>query len=189
MKKQDWYQQLKSEISRLENSDRELIIIAIDGSSAAGKSSLAAELAAEYDAQLFHIDDFFLTADQRTPERLAAVGEFFDKERLLAELLEPLKAGQPVLFRRFDCASQTFSPAEAAEKKRIVIVEGVYSLHPDLRPYYDQQLFLYIDRTEHIRRLRQRSPEKLERYLNDWLPREEAYFEKYGFPKKIQVLV
>ncbi|NLC88793.1 MAG: hypothetical protein GX681_01855, partial [Clostridiaceae bacterium] len=77
MKEQVWYQEFKSEILRLENSDRELIIIAIEGSSAAGKSSLSASLAAEYDAQLFHIDDFFLTAEQRTPARLAAVGEFF----------------------------------------------------------------------------------------------------------------
>ena len=189
MKEQDWYQELKSEISRLEDSDRELIIIAIDGSSAGGKSSLSADLAAEYDAQLFHIDDFFLTAEQRTPERLAAVGEFFDKERLLAEVLEPLKTGQPVLFRRFNCATQAFSRPEAAKKSRIVIIEGVYSLHPDLRPYYDLQLFLYVDREEQVRRLKQRSPEKMELYLNEWLPREEAYFEKYDLPKKTQLLV
>ena len=189
MKEQVWYQEFKSEILRLENSDRELIIIAIDGSSAAGKSSLSASLAAEYDAQLFHIDDFFLTAEQRTPARLAAVGEFFDKERLLAEVLEPLKAGRPVRFRHFNCATQAFSRPEQAEHKRLVIIEGVYSLHPDLRPYYDLQLFLYIDRAEQIRRLQQRSPEKLERYLNEWLPREEAYFKKYNFPKKTQLLV
>ncbi|HZJ90640.1 MAG: hypothetical protein GXY99_05300 [Clostridiaceae bacterium] len=188
MKKQDWYQELKSEISRLENSDRELIIIAIDGSSASGKTSLSADLAAEYDAQLFHIDDFFLTAEQRTPERLAAVGEFFDKERLLAEVLEPLKAGRPVLFRRFNCATQAFSQEETAEKKRIVIIEGVYSLHPDLRPYYDLKLFLYVDRAEQIRRLKERSPEKLELYLNEWLPREEAYFEKYDLPEETRLL-
>lgn len=188
MREQKWYKKLESEITRLEQSDRELILIAIDGSSAAGKSSLAGELAAGYDAQVFHIDNYFLTADQRTEERLAAVGEFFDKERLLAEVLEPLRAGQPVLCRRFDCATQSFSQPELAEKKRIVIIEGVYSLNPDLRKFYDLQFFLYIERAEQIRRLKERDPEKLESYLNEWLPREEAYFKKYNFHRKSYIL-
>ncbi len=185
VREQAWFRELDAEIRRLLDSDLERIVLAIDGSSAAGKSSLAAELGEKYDAHVFHVDDYFLTDEQRTAERLAAVGEFFDKERLLTEVLEPLRRGEDVLLcRRFDCATQGFSEAEPVGRKRVYIIEGVYSLHPDLRPYYDLQLFLYVERSEQIRRLELRCPEKLERYLDEWLPREEAYFEKYGFPTK-----
>lgn len=188
MRKQKWYRELETEIERLKQTDQELIILAIDGSSAAGKTTLAERLAARYNAQLFHIDDFFLPAEQRTEERLAAVGEFFDKERLLAEVLEPLQTGQPVIFRKFDCVTQSFSPPQLVEKKRIVIIEGVYSLHPDLRKFYDLQLFLYVGRSEQIRRLQARNPEKLDQYLEDWLPREESYFNKYNFRQENYIL-
>ncbi|MDD4540959.1 MAG: AAA family ATPase [Eubacteriales bacterium] len=184
----DFFKKLESEILRLKQSAKDLIIIAIDGSSAAGKSTLAADLSARFNAQLFHIDDYFLTTEQRTEERLALVGEFFDKERLLTEVLEPLRVGEEAVSRRFDCSSQSFSEPQLIPGKRIVIVEGVYSLHPDLQKYYDLKIFLYVERQEQLRRLRQRNPEKLDLYLYEWLPREEAYFKKYNFPEANRVL-
>ncbi|MDD2364063.1 MAG: uridine kinase, partial [Eubacteriales bacterium] len=133
MRDEAWYKELDAEIGLLLESGLERIVLAIDGSSAAGKSSLAAELGEKYDAHVFHIDDYFLTDEQRTEERLAAVGEFFDKERVLTEVLEPLRGGEDVLLcRRFNCATQGFSEAESVGRKRVYIIGGVYSLHPDL---------------------------------------------------------
>ena len=53
---------------------RERVIIAVDGPCTAGKTTLAAALAAEFDCNIFHMDDFFLRPHQRTPERLAETG-------------------------------------------------------------------------------------------------------------------
>ena len=43
------------------------VIAAIDGRCGAGKSTLAAQLQAQLSCRVFHMDDFFLRPEQRTP--------------------------------------------------------------------------------------------------------------------------
>ena len=45
------------------------VIVAIDGKCTSGKTTLASKLAEIYDCNVFHMDDFFLRPEQRTPER------------------------------------------------------------------------------------------------------------------------
>jgi shikimate kinase len=76
----------------LESKDR--VLIAIDGYSGSGKSSLAEMIQQRTDCNLFHMDDFFLQEYQRTPKRLLEPGGNVDYERFLEEVLIPYrKAG------------------------------------------------------------------------------------------------
>ena len=111
----DIYQKLK-EIS---SQGSRPALLAIDGRCASGKSTLAAKLAADWDANLFHMDDFFLQPHQRTAERLAEPGGNVDRERFLTEVLQPLHSGQPVSYRRFHCKTFTFDPEQIIEPKPI----------------------------------------------------------------------
>ena len=70
---------------------RQHILVAIDGNCTAGKSTLASLLEKEYDCNVFHMDDFFLRPEQRTPDRFAQVGGNVDYERFFEEVLIPLK--------------------------------------------------------------------------------------------------
>ena len=45
--------------------------LAIEGGSASGKTTLGKILAERYDCTVFHMDDFFLRAEQRTAARFA----------------------------------------------------------------------------------------------------------------------
>ena len=56
---------LKAEIRRLLN-ERGAVVVAIDGNSASGKTTLAEELREEFSARVFHCDDYFLQPYQRT---------------------------------------------------------------------------------------------------------------------------
>ena len=62
-------------------TQKEQVIVAIDGNCTAGKTTLAGKLAEIYDCNVLHMDDFFLRAEQRTPERYAEVGGNVDYER------------------------------------------------------------------------------------------------------------
>ena len=84
---------------------KETAIVAIDGNCTSGKTTLANQLAANYDCNIFHMDDFFLRPEQRTPERFSEVGGNVDYERFLAEVLIPLKLGKPFSYRPFDCST------------------------------------------------------------------------------------
>ena len=60
------------EVKRLQRkSGKKQLVIAIDGKCASGKSTLGLYLKNSLDANLFHMDDFFLRPEQRTPERFA----------------------------------------------------------------------------------------------------------------------
>ena len=50
-------------------------LLAIDGRCGSGKSTLAAHMAQVFGCPVFHMDDFFLPPELRTPERLAQPGE------------------------------------------------------------------------------------------------------------------
>ena len=150
--------------------------VAIDGRCAAGKSTLAAQLAERTGAALLHMDDFFLRPQQRTPARYAEPGGNVDRERFMQEVLQPLCLGQDVVYRPFDCARQALGPAKTVPHRPLTIVEGTYALHPALRGAYDLRVMLTADPRTQRRRLARRNPALLQTFLDKWIPLEEAYF-------------
>ena len=78
-------EELRTRIER-EAQDKDSFIVAIDGRCASGKTTVATALAGLLNANLIHMDDFFLRKEQRTPERLATPGENIDHERFLEEV-------------------------------------------------------------------------------------------------------
>ncbi len=172
--------ELYSYIER-EASTRASLLVAIDGRCASGKTTVATELARLLNANLIHMDDFFLRPEQRTSERLAIPGENIDHERFLAEVLIPLKAGEPFSYRPFSCHSQTLCDPIAVEPRSVTIVEGSYACHPELRSYYHLRIFLTVDPEEQMRRIRARNGEAwAEVFRSKWIPLEEAYFRTCG---------
>ena len=130
------------------------------------------------------MDDFFLQPAQRTPERLSEPGGNVDRERFLSEVLLPLRAGQPVHYRRFRCSDFTFEDAKIIQPKSIAIVEGSYACHPLLRDLYDLRIFLDIDPETQLERIGKRSgPQALERFKSIWIPLEETYFHDCKVPE------
>jgi len=168
---------LLSAIDRqLAGADR--VLLAIDGGSASGKTTLAALLATLYPGcRVFHIDDFFLRPSQRTAERLAEPGGNVDRERFWEEVLLPLSRNQTVSYRRYDCHTQTLEQPQAVPPGRLNIVEGAYSLHPDLSDCYDLKVFLRVKpEVQQARILARNGPETGARFFTQWIPLEERYF-------------
>lgn len=173
------YSEIYQKLKEIAAQESRPALLAIDGRCASGKSTLAAELAAEWDANLFHMDDFYLQPHQRTAERLAEPGGNVDRERFLTEVLQPLHSGKPVFYRRFDCKTFTFDPEKIIGPKPISIVEGSYACHPELRELYDLRIFLDIDpQTQMERIIRRNGPEAAERFRTIWIPLEETYFRE-----------
>ena len=157
--------------------DARPFIVAIEGGSASGKTTLAKLLGELYDCTVFHMDDFFLRPEQRTPERRAEIGGNVDRERFLEEVLLPLRKGAPVEYRRFDCATQTVASPVSVRPKPLTILEGAYSMHPDLSHCYDLSAFVEISPACQRERIRKRNPSPwAERFFDEWIPLEQAYF-------------
>lgn len=163
----------------------------IDGYCGAGKTTLAGELSAHYGgAPVIHMDDFFLPYEMRTPQRLGTPGGNVHHERFLAQVVEGLKSGEAFAYQRFDCAT-----GELLEKRcgaaRVRIVEGSYSLHPALQQAWQKlgavTVFLSVDEEEQLRRIARRAPEKLQAFVDRWIPLEKNYFQAYDIKARAQL--
>ena len=174
------YYEVRERVRTLLAGDRQRIIVGIDGRCGSGKTTLAAWLMEQFDGSLFHMDDFYLRREQRTPDRMAEAGGNVDYERFREEVTEPLTAGREVLYRRFDCASFSLEEPELFPPKRLNVIEGSYSMHPYFGEIYDLRVFMTVDpAVQKERILRRNGEEKLQRFLAEWIPKEEAYFRKY----------
>ena len=166
------------------------LILAIEGGSASGKTTLAALLQAVYGCTVFHADDFFLRPEQRTPERFAEVGGNFDRERFLTEILEPLHTGKVITYQPFDCKTQKLLPPVSVTPTPLTVVEGAYSMHPTLSSYYDLSAFLKIDEGyQRERILKRNTPFLANRFFEEWIPMEKRYFEGTELPSRCDLLI
>lgn len=169
--------------------EREQVIVAIDGKCAAGKTTLANRLAEIYDCNLFHMDDFFLRPEQRTPERFAETGGNVDYERFSEEVLRPLRAGTPFSYRPFDCGTFTLSDGICVSPRKLTIVEGSYSQHPYFRNPYDLRILLTVDEETQRRRILERPAFLHKRFFEEWIPMENRYLEGFRIPDSADLIL
>ena len=164
-------------------------LLAVDGRCAAGKTTLSAELAEQWDCNVIHMDDFYLPFRDRTPERMAKPGGHMDLERLREEVLLPLRAGAAFCYRPYDCHRDIWLPERFLDGRKSTVVEGCYSCHPHLSELYDAKVFLDISREEQLSRLRRRNAGAVELFLSVWIPREEQYFYVCGIRDDCDLVV
>ena len=177
-----------------ENIDKRLkekeLNIAIEGGSAGGKTTLSCLLSTVYDCNVIHMDDFFLRPEQRTPQRFAEIGGNIDRERFLAEVLEPLKEGKEFSYQKFDCSTMSLGEWERVSKKPLTIIEGAYSMHPAFSDYYDFSVFLAVSTSLQKQRIEKRNPGKMAlRFFNEWIPLERTYFEKTKTEERCDLVI
>ena len=158
---------------------KDFVTVAIDGKCTSGKTTLAARLAQSYDCNVFHMDDFFLRPEQRTPERFAETGGNVDYERFREELLLPLLSGGAFSYRPFDCQTFTLSAPVSVAPKKLNIVEGTYSHHPYFGDVYDLKVFLQVSEEVRRQRILQRPAFLHSRFFEQWIPMEQRYFAHF----------
>lgn len=185
------FEPVVTEIRRLlKDKEKARIVVAIDGKCASGKSTLGEYLKEKFDANLFHMDDFFLQEHQRTEERLAEVGGNVDYERFKEEVLTPLLEGKEIAYRRFDCGSLELQNPKRIAPKRINIIEGSYSQHPYFGNGYDLKVFMEIDPESQLINIEKRNcVQKLQMFKEKWIPKEEAYFAAFDIKGKNDIIV
>lgn len=145
------------------------VIIAVDGRSGAGKTTLAVELAARlrqhHRVSLFHLEDIYPGWNGLMP----------GIERYVATVLKPLSAGQAAEWtswdweKHYDGGSRVTLPAE------IVIVEGVGAAAEAARPMLDAVVWVEASGDDRRRRALMRDGSTYEPYWDSWAAQEDAW--------------
>lgn len=176
-------------LGAIENIDKNPVIIGIDGRCASGKTTLANEISKVIECNVFHADDFFLRPEQRTKERYNEPGANLDRERLLSEIIEPLRYNKPFSYRPFRCGSMSLGEPVYVKPKRINIIEGSYSCQAYLRDNYDLRVFLNITYEKQTERLRLRPGTDIASYIDRWIPLEEQYFKECEIERYCDIIL
>lgn len=170
-------------------TEKAQVLVAIDGNCTAGKTTLASILAARYDCNVFHMDDFFLRPEQRTAARFAEAGGNVDYERFRSDVLTPLKTGQSFSYRPFDCGTFTLSPPVSVVPKKLNIIEGTYSLHPYFGQVYDLKVFLRVSPQLQRQRVLERPAFLHQRFFEEWIPMEQRYFDGFDIASRCDLVM
>lgn len=185
---------LQEIIERLLVRQRAPMIVALDGPSGGGKSTIASGLAPLLSATVVPSDDFFAAqitrAEWEGRTAIERARDAIDWVRLRQLVLEPLLAGRQAVWHPFDFAAGertdgSYGTADWSERRdpaRVILVEGAYSTGPELVDLID--LSILIDAPEVVRRARLEARESAA-FLGAWHERwdsAEAYYFRHVRP-------
>ncbi|MFI5909981.1 cytidylate kinase family protein [Dactylosporangium sp. NPDC051541] len=171
--------------------------VAVDGAPAAGKTTLADELAAVLRGQgrdviRATIDDFLVPRARRYPRgEYSAEGCYFDahdRTALTRVLLDPLGPGGDRRFRPavYDHATDTVlaPPVTTAPAGAVLVFDGVFLLRPELLDRWDLRIFVSTDLERTVARavVRERAvasrADVERRWRERYIPAQRLYFAR-----------
>ena len=169
--------------------DEKIRLIRIDGMAGSGKSTLAHLISEYFGYQIIHVDDFFLQKHQRTHDRLNEIGGNLDYERFIEEVVNPINNKQNFTYQIFDCSCMKLNGVHSISIDKGIIIEGSYSLHPKFN-LNSFNIFLKIKEDTQRKRIYERNGEFLyHKFINEWIPKENSYFEYYNIKDKANIII
>lgn len=165
------------------------IVVAIDGGSGAGKSSLATLIQKQLDVALIPLDDFYSAhiPDQQweafTPEE--KLEHIFNWKRLRQQVIEPLLQGDVARWHAFNFEAGphldgTYPMQDEFKQQApaaVILIEGAYSASPALTYLVDISILVDIPvNIRHARLAAREDHDFLTRWHAFWDPVEDFYF-------------
>jgi uridine kinase len=153
-------------------------VVAIDGCGGSGKSTLARQLAGGWsEAVVIEMDDFHRPVAERV-RRPEAHGANYDRQRLIADVLEPLASARPGRYRRYDWDQDRLAEWHEVPAEATVLLEGVYSASEPLRGHIDYTIWVDCPPEVRLQRGLERDGERMRAtWVEQWMPAEDRYVE------------
>jgi uridine kinase len=142
--------------------------VGVDGKGATGKTRLADRIGAALPRSVVvHIDDFARPDVQG-----------WERERFIRQVLKPLLAGRPGRYQRWDFDRNAGAEWHTVPSAVPVVVEGVSATDERLGVPWDFTIWVEVPYQVRLARALERDgPERMDRWLTDWMPSEDAYEE------------
>ena len=163
----------------IQSRTRENLIIGIDGYGGSGKSTLAARIGDHISlTEVVSYDDLYLPENLR-PDFLASplgIADAYDWQALQNGVLGPFRHGVTCEYPVLDWDTQERSTATVSANTRILIVEGVSCMRPELRELYDFRVWVHAPYEVRLARGITRDGEEMRgEWVERWMPAEEIY--------------
>lgn len=165
-------------------------LVAIDGLSGAGKTTLVEQLRGTAPNEVvLHIDDFIVERHRRYETEQSEAMEYYelqwDVDLLVETLFKPLREGQTNLtlpYYERDRDKIVMRPLEVAVDA-LILIEGIFLLRDEWRAYFDYVVYLDCPQEVRYKRVLNRDTyignlsERLAKYERRYWPGEAHYLE------------
>lgn len=158
------------------------IMIAVDGGSGSGKTKLAEEWKAYDDSvSIIGLDDLHIPVpdsvlDKRTP--LDNFNTAFDIKYITDKILKPLRAGKAARFKILNPEAANAGKIRIVKPHGIVIVEGVYSLRPQWKEFFDFRIWIKMDERRRLQSMKKRGANTTGQ-MKCWQKTEKWYIKTF----------
>lgn len=112
-----------------------------------------------------------------------------DYERFYQEIIEPLLAGQTVLYHPLDCKTMSYKAQVTEQPHMLNIIEGAYCQHSYFGDIYDLRIFMVVGAEEQKLRVKARDPWLYGRYIKEWIPMENSYSSFFGIKEQSDYVI
>jgi len=154
--------------------------VGIDGFGAAGKSSLADDIAAVVPrATVLRVDDFSGPAFAE-----------WDWRRFSDQVVTPIAEGREARYDVWDWDRDAAIESRTVSPGAVLIVEGVSATRAEVGVDWDLTIWVDASRETRLQRARDRDGEAaLRRWLDEWMPSEEAYAARELPQDRVDIIV
>ncbi len=149
-------------------------VIAVDGRSGSGKTSLAAELGSRLGAPVVALEDLYGGWDGLEP----------GIDRLVSAVLVPVAAGRPAAVPRYDWVTGQWAEPWRLEAPGTLIVEGVGAGAVRAAAYADALIWLELAAPVRQRRALGRDGETFAPHWDRWAAQEDALLDRERTPER-----
>jgi len=159
------------------------VIIAVDGRSGAGKTTLALELATllrrHRTVSLFHLEDIYPGWD----------GLADGVQRYVSTVLEPLHRGLPASWTAWDWEAGNDGASRSTAASEVVLVEGVGAAHASALPFVDAAIWVEAPVQQRKQRALERDGESYAPFWDRWAAQEELLFARGATASAADIVV
>ena len=175
----------------LEEAGSDAKIIAVDGHSAAGKSTFARRLAGRFGAAVIETDDFYRVLDPGIRERLdarAGLDQYYDWQRL-RDVLAAIRAHGTATFESYDWeCNQLSDHTVTVGPTRLTVVEGLFAARPEFADLIDISILVESPASARAARQLKRADASQE-WLRRWDAAERHYLRDVRPPESFTLVV
>lgn len=171
--------------------DDRRVAVGVSGYAGAGKSVLARRLVDELDDAVRVRGDDFL--DPPRVHRRSPDWDGVERRRLLAEVLQPFRAGEAVTVRTLDWDTGRLGEPTPLPRASVLIVDAIGIFHPELLPWFD--LTVWVDVELEVARARGMARDRAAGHDHDrlwtevWSPNDHEFEQVFSPRHQADLLV